>query len=197
MVDGREKSDEHAIKSAEADADKGRRWADFSLIVSIIALGASGLTAWTAHDALRFNKRAQAAAQKTAIFAQFQQQYLAVSGQFPAQVTDPSFRPVRGSADYDRLEAYWFFCFSEWYATHRVNPEQFGDLWDDYYAPLVADGLEIPSLRYVLEDIVGSKALDRGEWGPFLSEIGRIAREDGQPLRPEFGAEVGAVPQMS
>ena len=157
-----------------------------SLIVSVLALVASGLTAWTARDALQFNKQAQADAQKTAIFAQFQQQYLAVSAQFPAQLTDPNFRPARDSSDYDRLEAYWLFCYSEWYATRRVNPDLFGDLWHDYYAPLVADGLDIASLRYVFEDMVASRQLDRGEWGPFLAEIAQIAREDGHPLRPQL-----------
>jgi hypothetical protein len=179
-------SEQKAFRTTRAEAGTGLRRADVSLIVSILAFMASGLTAWTAHDALRFNKKSQYDAQKTAVFAQFQQQYLAVSGQFPAQLTEANFRPARGSGDYDRLEAYWLFCFSEWYATNRVNPDGFGTLWTDYYAPLVADGLEIPSLRYVLEDLVATRALDRGEWGPFLAEIGRIAREDGHPLRPEL-----------
>lgn len=171
--------------TARAEASTGLRRADVSLVVSILAFLASGLTAWTAHDALKFNRKAQGDAQKTAVFTQFQQQYLAVSSQFPPQLTDANFKPVRDSGDYDRLEAYWLFCYSEWYATHRVNAEQFGELWTDYYAPLVADGLDIPSLRYVLEDIVATRALDRGEWGAFLAEIARIAREDGHPLRPE------------
>lgn len=168
-----------------AEAGTGLRRADLSLIVSMLAFVASGLTAWTAHDALRFNRKAQGDAQKTAIFTQFQQQYLAVSAQFPPQLTDANFRPIRDSGDYDRLESYWLFCYSEWYATHRVNPDLFGDLWGDYYAPLVADALDIHSLRYVLDDMVATRALDRGEWGSFLAEIARIAREDGHPLRLE------------
>ena len=176
-------SEERKIRS---DLATGRHRADLSLIISILALLASGLTAWTARDALRFNKQAQADAQKTAIFAQFQQQYLAVSGQFPPQLTDPNFRPTRDSGDYDRLEAYWLFCYSEWYATHRVNPDLFGDLWHDYYAPLAGDGLDIASLRYVFEDMVATRQLDRGEWGPFLAEISRIASEEGHPLPPQL-----------
>jgi hypothetical protein len=174
-----------ATVTARSSTDTGLRRADLSLFVSVLALLASGITAWTAQDGLRFNKRSQADAQKTAIFAQFQQQYLAVNSQFPAQLTDPNFRPRRDSGEYDRLEAYWMFCFSEWYATHRVNPDLFGSLWSDYYAPLVADGLEIPSLRYVLEDMIAARPPDRGDWGPFFAEISRIAREDGHPLSPE------------
>lgn len=178
------------LEERRVRADAGRHRADLSLVISILALLASGLTAWTARDALRFNKQAQADAQKTAVFAQFQQQYLAVSGQFPAQLTDPNFRPTRGSGDYDRLEAYWLFCYSEWYATHRVNPDLFGDLWHAYYTPLVGDGLDIPSLRYVFEDMVATRPLDRGDWGPFLAEIARIGREDGHPLPPQLQQRV-------
>lgn len=172
-------------RKVRSDASTSRHRADLSLIISILALLASGLTAWTARDALRFNKQAQADAQKTAIFAQFQQQYLSINSQFPAQLANPDFRPVRDSGDYDRLEAYWLFCYSEWYATHRVNPDLFGDLWSDYYAPLVGDALDIESLRYVFEDMAATRALDRGEWGPFLAEVSRIASEEGHPLRPE------------
>jgi hypothetical protein len=182
-------------ESTRTEAESGLRRADVSLIIALLALLASGLTAWTAHDALRFNKSAQAAAQKSLIFAQFQQQYQAVSNQFPAQLHDPAFRPARDSGDYDRLEAYWIFCFSEWYATQRVNPEVFGDLWPEYYAPLIADGLEIPSLHYVLEDTVATHSLDHGEWGPFLQEIARIAREDGHPLRPELEQRLKRLPK--
>src|SRR5690349_2093137 len=99
-------------ESTRTEAESGLKRADISLIIALLALLASGLTAWTAHDALRFNKSAQAAAQKSLIFAQFQQQYQAVSNQFPAQLHDPAFRPARDSGDYDRLEAYWIFCFS-------------------------------------------------------------------------------------
>jgi hypothetical protein len=111
------------------------------------------------------NKRAQSAAMKAALFSQFQQQYLSVNSQFPAQLINANFRPQRDSADYNRLEAYWLFVYSEWYATQRVNPDAFGSLWANYYAPLVGDALDIPSLRYVAEDMVASRALERGEWG--------------------------------
>ena len=186
MAGARRQSGESSRNESRAGASTGRRVADVSLAVSVLALLASGLTAWTARDALRFNKQSQADAQKTAIFAQSQQQYLTINTQFPAQLTDANFRPPRSSGDYDRLEAYWLFCFSEWYATQRVNPELFGDLWSDYYAPLIADALDVPSLRYVLQDMIVSRPVDRGEWGPFFAEIGRIARDDGNPLPPQL-----------
>ena len=190
----RRTTEQSVSRKTRAEAQSGLQRADLSLIISILAFAASALTAWTAHDALRFNKSAQAAAQKSLIFAQFQQQYQGVSNQFPAQLHDPAFRPARDSGDYDRLEAYWIFCFSEWYATQRVNPEVFGDLWTEYYAPLIADGLEIPSLHYVLEDTVATHSLNHGEWGPFLQEIARIAREDGHPLRPELERRLKQLP---
>lgn len=167
-------------------ARPARNVADLSLVISVLALLTSGLTAWTARDALHFNKRAQGDAMKAALFSQFQQQYLSVNSQFPAQLMAADFRPQRDSADYNRLEAYWLFVYSEWYATQRVNADAFGSLWTSYYAPLVGDALDIPALRYVLEDMVASRALERGEWGQFLTEVARIAKEDGAPLRPEL-----------
>jgi hypothetical protein len=195
MAEASERSSKRVSRTVRAEAEAGLRRADFSLIISMLALLASGLTVWTAHDALRFNKTSQTVAQKSLLFVQFQQQYLAVSSQFPAQLNDPTFRPARDSGDYDRLEAYWIFCFSEWYATQRVNPDVFGDLWMQYYAPLIADGIDIPSLHYVLEDTVATHSLNHGEWGPFLQEIARIAQEDGHPLRPELEQRLARLPK--
>ena len=177
-------------EATRAEADRGVRRADLSLAVSVFAFLASGLSAWTAQEALRFNKQAQAAAQRSAIFTQFQQQYLAISSNFPPQLTQRDFRPPRDSGDYDRLEAYWLFCFSEWYATQRVNHGVFGELWSDYYRPLIADGLDIPSLRYVLEDMLNTRPLNRGQWGVFFAEIARLAREYGRPLSPQTEARL-------
>jgi type II secretory pathway pseudopilin PulG len=176
---------EDNAEEARVEGERGLRRADLSLAISIFAFLASGATAWTAQESLRFNKQTQADAQKTTIFAQFQQQYLSINSQFPPQLTQADYRPPRDSGEYDRLEAYWLFCFSEWYATQRVNHDLFGDLWSDYYAPLIADGLDIPSLRYVLEDMLNTRPLVRGEWGAFFAEIARIAREDGKPLSPQ------------
>jgi type II secretory pathway pseudopilin PulG len=176
---------EDNAEEARVEGERGLRRADLSLAISIFAFLASGATAWTAQESLRFNKQTQADAQKATIFAQFQQQYLSINSQFPPQLTQADYRPPRDSGEYDRLEAYWLFCFSEWYATQRVNHDLFGDLWSDYYAPLIADGLDIPSLRYVLEDMLNTRPLDRGEWGAFFAEIARIAREDGKPLSPQ------------
>lgn len=111
-----------------------------------------------------------------------QDQYRAIDERFPKRLHDPNFRPSRGSDEYARLEAYWFFCFSEWYATNRVNSDPLSDLWLNYYRPLVADGLEIPSLRYVLEDRVRSRGAGQGEWRNYLGELSVIARISGKPL---------------
>ena len=121
-----------------------------------------------------------------------QERYLKLARQIVDEfaAVGPDGKPLAG--DYDRLEAYWLFCYSEWYATHRVNSDLFGDLWTGYYAPLVGDGLDIPSLRYVFEDMVATRPLDRGEWGPFLTEIARIGRDDGHPLPPQLQKRLAA-----
>lgn len=99
---------------------------------------------------------------------------------------DPKFRPAAGSDDYARLQAYWFFCFSEWYATHRVNSAAFGELWTDYYAPLIGDGLSIPSLRYVLEDRIRTRGIGGGDWAGFLHDLATIASAHGRPLEADI-----------
>lgn len=153
-----------------------------SVVVSIIAAGFTGGTFLTNRQALHANERAALQTQRTTLFSQFQQQYGAVSASFPHGYLNPKFRPAYGTDDYGRLQAYWFFCFSEWYATHRVNQEAFGDLWAQYYSPLIADGLKVQSLRYVLEDRIRSRGVGNGDWTAFLRELGRIARDHGEPL---------------
>lgn len=143
-----------------------------------------------ARDALEFSQKTAMQTQRGELFAQFQEQYNGLSSRFPARLLDRSFRPRRGSDEYARLEAYWFFCFSEWYATNRVNPDAFSDLWRNYYTPLIADGLEIPSLRYVLEDRIRSRGVGRGEWKIYLRELADISRQYGRPLSPDVEARL-------
>ncbi|HWJ59391.1 MAG TPA: hypothetical protein VNR68_07150 [Sphingomicrobium sp.] len=171
-------------REARTEARRADWLSLLSLSISALALMASGLSAWTATKALDFNRRASSDTQRSTLFWQFQNQYSAVASRFPPQMLDPAFRPADGSDEYARLEAYWFFCFAQWYATHRVNPENFGELWDGYYVPLIADGLETPSLRYVMESMIMSNKMAKGDFNNFLVEMGRIARESGQPLSP-------------
>jgi hypothetical protein len=176
-------------------ADRERWLPILSLAISALALMASGLSAWTANKSLDFNRQASFDTQRAQLFWQFQNQYNQVAARFPPQLLDKSFAPADGSDDYARLEAYWLFCFAEWYATHRVNADAFGDLWQGYYVPLIADGLEIPALRYVLEDIITTNKLERGDWDNFLAEMARIARDNGMPLSPAAEARLAAVQQ--
>jgi hypothetical protein len=156
-----------------------------SAAVAIVAALFSWDSSQTAHRALASSERINVETQRANLFEQFQEQYNAVSGQFPKRHLERTFRPAPGSDDYARLEHYWFFCFSEWYATNRVNPQASANLWRDYYTPLIADGLEIPSLRYVLEDRIRTRGAGRGDWRSYLRELARIAREDGHPLAPD------------
>src|SRR4051794_6692235 len=116
--------------------------------IAVFALIVSVTSASISYCSMRGNVDAQ----RAALFSQFQAQYNDVHSRFPEQHRQPDYRPAPGSDEYARLEAYWFFCFSEWYATHRVNAGAYRDLWDDYYVPLVGDGVQINSLRYVLEN---------------------------------------------
>lgn len=159
-------------------------------LAALISAMFSGYSSLTAQEALKLSERTNRDAQRSGIFAQFQERYSVISSRFPARLLDPKFRPRRGSDDYARLEAYWFFCFSEWYATNRVNSDALQDLWKDYYRPLIADGLEIPSLRYVLEDRVRTRGPGRDEWRIYLNELAAIARDFDRPLSPEVEARM-------
>jgi hypothetical protein len=155
-----------------------------STLISLIALIATIVNAHSSYSALQFNQRATMETQQAALFAQFQHEYSSVNSRFPAAYLDPKFQPVRGSDDYARLQSYWIFCYSEWYATNKFDPDSFKRLWTDYYSPLVTDGLDIPSLRYVLEDMIKTHLLERGSWDEFLIELSKLARASGKPLTP-------------
>lgn len=156
----------------------------FSIALSALVLLASTASVWTANRSLDFAQKANVQTQRTNLFIQFQSQYYTVTEQFPAQLLEPAFRPVSGSSEFARLEAFWLFSYSVWFASHKIESEVFGDLWSGYYVPLVGDGLAIPSLHYVLEDSLKTKKLSRGNWNEFLSEVARVGRETGHPLSP-------------
>lgn len=153
-----------------------------SALAAIVAATFSAESSKTARDALQSNERLSIETERSSLFGQFQEQYNGVSSRFPKRLLDRSFRPPRGSDDYARLESYWFFCFSEWYETTRVNPKAYQDLWRNYYTPLIADGLEVPSLRYALEDRIRSRGPGKGEWHSYLRELATIAKDYDKPL---------------
>lgn len=164
-----------------------------SFVISALALLASAMSTWTANRSLDFAHRTNLQTQRTSAFMTFQSQFFVVTERFPAQYLQPDFRPVDGSSEYARLEAFWLLIFSEWYATHRVDEESLGNLWAEYFAPLVADGLAIPSLRHVLENLITTGKLSRGGWNDFLRETARIARAAGEPLSPEAERRLGTA----
>jgi hypothetical protein len=165
-----------------------------SALAAVAAAIFSGYSSLTARDALRATERIGVENERTQLFAQFQDEYRAVSSQFPARHHEANFKPPPGSDDFARLERYWFFVFSEWYETNRVNPRAFGDLWRNYYTPLVADALELQSLRYVLEERIRSRGAGRDEWHNFLEELARIARQNGHPLSTDVEAALKSGP---
>jgi len=175
---------------ASAQAPRRSSWrvqvADSIAIVAVVISVVTAFFAWgalnTDREALHSNAKAALDAERTTLFLQFEDQYYAIAGRFPKQLHDPTFQPAPQTDDYARLQAYWIFCFSEWYATQRVNPSAFGDLWVKYYEPLIATGLKIQSLRYVLEDNVRTHGVGSGDWTVFLRTLEGIASAHGQPL---------------
>jgi hypothetical protein len=169
-----------------------RNW--IAITVSGLAMIGTGINAWSAFHNFELNSETQRESlgiaqdtQKTALFSQFQQQYTAVRAGLPARLNDPTFKPLLGTDEYSHLEAYWFFCFSEWYATNKLSPGAYGGLWKNYYSPLIMNALEIPSLRYAAESMILHYPLDRGDYREFFSELAGLTRLAGNPL--SAGAE--------
>jgi len=171
---------------ADAASQKQVKWADYAafgaFVISLVTAWFSWGTLNTDRQSLHANSQAAVDAERTTLFLQFEEQYYAIAGRFPKQLHEPQFRPDPRTDDYAKLQAYWFFCFSEWYATQRVNRPAFGDLWVKYYEPLIATGLKIPSLRYVLENGVRKQGVGSGDWAAFLDELAKIASAHGSPL---------------
>ncbi len=151
-----------------------------SLIIGLMALSATSYSAWTSHASLQLTQRAQ----QVALFTDFQQDYTEISARFPVRFLDYDFRPPRGSDDYKRLQDYWIFGYAEWFATNRLGPDAFKSLWTNYYAGLMTDALNIPSLRYVLLDMVEGQGSRRDDMRAFLSALTALASKAGQPLIP-------------
>ncbi len=162
-------------------------------VVAVIAAIVSAAGAFISFQAMKSSERISMQAQRASVFAQFQEHYNAVSSRFPPRFLDPAFKPKAGTDEYARLEAYWFFCFSEWYATHKTNPEAIGDLWEGYYTPLIADALEIASLRYVLEHRIKTRGRGQNLWTEYLRALGKIARDSGRPLDPDAQEILDAI----
>jgi hypothetical protein len=150
----------------------------FAAVISAIALAATVVSAWASYNALQVSRREQTAN----IFLQFQQDYNLVSARFPARLRDPDFRPARASDDYRRLEEYWIFSFAEWYATHDLGGGVYGNLWLGYYAALAQGALDIPALRYVLNDMRSRHGDYNGAFPAYFQELVRISQQTSDPL---------------
>ena len=174
-----------------------------TLLISLLALLVTAVTAYFTYDSVRVSRSATREsgrnadrAQETSLFAQFQEEYSGVASRFPRHFLAPTFKPRRGSEDYARLEAYWFFCFSEWYATNRIFPEASRQLWTAYYAPLIMNGLEIPSLRYTVQNMIYSFDLRRGSYRNFFIAVAALARQENQPLSPISERRLGLIDKI-
>ena len=185
----------HAAITANGEGGLQQGFLTGCAVLSALAAVASAVysheSSEVAAQAIVSSERMNRDQRRSEIFSQFQEQYAEIASRFPSRYMHPGYRPKRGSDEYARLEAYWFFCFSEWYATNRVNSGALRDLWDNYYRPLIGDGIETPSLRYVLEERVRSRGAGRGEWRLFFKELSLIAKSNGRPL----GADVEATIQ--
>jgi len=151
----------------------------FATVISSLALAATLINAWSSYNSLRISRQAEQAG----LFTQFQEEYNAVSARFPPRLLDPTFQPARGSDDYRRLEEYWIFCYAEWFATHDLNGGTYGNLWTHYYATLVLNALDIPSLRYVVIDMMTLPDAHRGAYPTFYGDLSVLAGAAGKPLR--------------
>ena len=173
----------------------GSKWLlrNASIIVAIAACLGTWYNARTAKQNMLINAGFNNKNQENALFIQFQQQYVNISSKFPPKYLEGNFKPARGSEDYGKLQSYWFFCFSEWYATTKLNPLSSEELWESYYIPLISGGINTPSLRYVFEDMVDNYEMKSASWRHFLKQILLIAQKSGHPLSKRTQDRIGEM----
>jgi hypothetical protein len=152
-------------------------------IISGLALAATVVNALSSYRTLSISRQSEEAQ----IFLQFQEDYNAVAARFPTRLADPDFRPAPGSGEFRQLQEYWIFCFAEFYATHDLNRGAYTELWTRYYATLAENALDIPSLRYVLVDMMHGGEARRGAWPAFYDALSNLALGAGKPLPAAAG----------
>jgi hypothetical protein len=161
-----------------------------SIVIAAFALIATSANVYFAHSSYVLNQGTQ----KAAIFSQFQQQYTAIEGRFPALMQKPDFRPAVGSDDFRKLQDYWIFCYAEWYETNIADPASYNDLWVNYYSDLILNAMDIPSLRYTLVIMMRDYGVNRKYMQEFYSAMRRLAADAGKPLSANAPVIAKATP---
>jgi len=164
---------------SDGSHSKGDKSKWISILVAVMAAIITGANAYVTYLSYSLNTENQ----KAALFSQFQNEYNSIASRFPDKVLNPDFKPARGSGDYKKLQDYWIFCYAEWYQTKRRGQTTFVDMWDNYYSGLISNALEIPSLRYVIQDMMKFYGLKQGNVRDFYSEMRVLAINNGTPLQ--------------
>ena len=151
---------------------------NWNAIATVFALLATVANSYFTYNSYTLSQEIQ----KSALFSQFQQQYDSISARFPNNLLEKDYQPKRGSNEYKRLQDYWIFCYAEWFATNKSGNSGYRNLWTDYYVGLIQNALEIPSLRYVLQDMMQSYGTDKLKMQAFYNEIRRLAQQEGIAL---------------
>lgn len=150
-------------------------------VVAVTGLVATCYLAYISHSSFLLYQRTQ----QVSLFAQFESEYTAIPSKFPPQMFDRDFRPPRDSVAYKSLEDYWIFAYAEWFATNKFKSDSYKELWDGYYADLIQNALEVPSLRCVLIDMSHSYAAKNKNAQEFYGVLRDMARNAGEPLEAE------------
>jgi len=162
----------------------GNRSGIVPVVIATAALAVSIISAYLSLSALQVNKKAA----RAQLFSNFQQQYGVIASQFPANIFDPSWHPPVGSEDWWKLKRYWDLCYVEWYATQKLHPELYGSLWKTFYAEVIGDALDYPSLRGVLIELMQRQQRDKAPHkNLFYEELRARANEKGLSLQPKSG----------
>jgi hypothetical protein len=80
--------------------------------------------------------------------------------------------------------AYWHQLLDEWYISTRFAPDEFGDLWDDFYKKAGQTGLNHVGLRTSLQDLIATPNAGFPQYaGDFLREMGidAVRRPEAEP----------------
>lgn len=115
---------------------------DYSVVISVIALAASGYTFWRNH---RHNRQVLA----TRVFLELREDYISIAKDIPYQHRNPTWLP-ESTEDIHLFEAYWYQCINEWYVTtHLYEDALKATLWEEFFMNSILRAMGHTSFRAV------------------------------------------------
>lgn len=126
-----------AETAVTAGTPVGQAWGSIADWAAVAAAVFSVLAAWQSVRAAEAANRREAAGNMAATFTGLRERFSEIRNDIPWKWIDDNqihFRDPQGKAALRALTTYWRLAFDEWYVTQKLNPQDLGPLWSEYYA---------------------------------------------------------------